>query len=123
MHGIVSGQFMQDETSVLDQTRIMINEPSFRKPIPWDHHGATRVKSRLESVVSNLLIVHNNEDQENWSSNSSDHLLQLEVMKSSGPVGYALSKGNECGWMTIESSKTTIRYDMPMYQWHFYSVC
>ena len=52
MHGIVSGQFMQDETSVLDQTRIMINEPSFRKPIPWDHHGATRVKSRLESVIN-----------------------------------------------------------------------
>ena len=51
MHGIMGGQFMQDEAEVLEQTRIMMNEPSFRTPIAWNHFGSSRLKTKLDSAV------------------------------------------------------------------------
>ena len=51
MHGVAGAQFMQDEAEVLEQTRMMLKEPSFRSPVAWDYHGAPRAKSKLESIV------------------------------------------------------------------------
>ena len=51
MHGVLSGQFLRDEEQVLEQTRIMIKDPSFRSPIKWDHRGGPLARKKIASLV------------------------------------------------------------------------